>query len=582
MQLFNSIVRQYTPPTCWLEIEAKESPLSRWVRLPMLNQLRFELRFNDPRESEEQQVTIWGNGAELEALHEAVTTYVQQSIEQSPNQLLLAVREPSNNGSRLPMMPNEDNNYHSTAITASKLNSFRSEAGYEQDSETVQQQYPPEEEAPRPSMMLSATPYLRPKSLVAHELVLGPLQTQESGPVILLSASQLFDLATALDDYASDVVTMPNLRAPRQTVRTEYIWAGAAAGGLLAVGLVIIVFNLNHHSAPATVTAEATPSIQPSMPEPTPIAPYASPLPTSPALSTIPSPLASPPPGATALLPTQPGQEPITSTQPGQLPLIQSPPQQPYQIGTQTGQPYQIGTQSGQGAPSRNTKVASGSTNRQTSSATTRDSNRTSQPSKDSSPSRPPLRLLNGNKIPQLGKVPPVTSPSGAPNLQVGQSIGDSNYHVEPAPVIPPTIALGGSPSDNQATPKEGLPSSSAASLGIGNSPTIEQSPNLTANANTDNSLFDRIPQVAEARQFLEKRWQPPQDLKQSSLDYTVIVAGDGTIERIIPLTKAAKDYMDKSGIPKIGEKFVSPPGRIANIRVGLKSDGKVETMLIP
>jgi len=54
----------------------------------------------------------------------------------------------------------------------------------------------------------------------------------------------------------------------------------------------------------------------------------------------------------------------------------------------------------------------------------------------------------------------------------------------------------------------------------------------------------------------------------------------DGSIERILPLGKAARDYVDLVGMPAIGEPFVSAnrSGQMTRIRVLLSPDGKVQT----
>jgi len=68
------------------------------------------------------------------------------------------------------------------------------------------------------------------------------------------------------------------------------------------------------------------------------------------------------------------------------------------------------------------------------------------------------------------------------------------------------------------------------------------------------------------------------------SLQYTFVVGQNGSIQRVIPLGDAAKKHMDSTGMPRLGEPFVSPlqGKRNANIRVDLNSDGKVNTFLVP
>ncbi|HAJ59880.1 MAG TPA: hypothetical protein DCP31_11910, partial [Cyanobacteria bacterium UBA8543] len=66
MPLSNSVLRRYTPPTCTLEIAAKSSPLSRLTGQSVMKDLRFELRFDDPRKPEDERVIIRGDRTELE------------------------------------------------------------------------------------------------------------------------------------------------------------------------------------------------------------------------------------------------------------------------------------------------------------------------------------------------------------------------------------------------------------------------------------------------------------------------------------------------------------------------------------
>lgn len=95
--------------------------------------------------------------------------------------------------------------------------------------------------------------------------------------------------------------------------------------------------------------------------------------------------------------------------------------------------------------------------------------------------------------------------------------------------------------------------------------------------------LFDTIPQVAQARNYLQQRWQPPEDLTKA-LEYRLFIAPDGSIERIIPLGGASQVHIEQTGIPLVGKPFVSPVEGDRNpiIRVVLNPDGQVETFLEP
>lgn len=84
MALSNSVIRRYTPPTCTLEVLAKNLPLSRWMGKSVLKQIRFELCFDDPRQAETPKQIIRGDREQLEALCTTVTNYVQECLQQSP------------------------------------------------------------------------------------------------------------------------------------------------------------------------------------------------------------------------------------------------------------------------------------------------------------------------------------------------------------------------------------------------------------------------------------------------------------------------------------------------------------------
>ena len=77
----------------------------------------------------------------------------------------------------------------------------------------------------------------------------------------------------------------------------------------------------------------------------------------------------------------------------------------------------------------------------------------------------------------------------------------------------------------------------------------------------------------------MKKRWQPPSGLGQP-LQYSLTVGVDGALEQILPLGKAARDYVDRAGIPQIGQPFVSPSrnGQNVKIRAVFKPNGQVQT----
>jgi len=187
------VLKRYTPPTCTLEITAKTSPLSRWAGQPVFKSLNFELRLDDPRLPDTEHVTLRGDRNQLEALHEAVNSYLQN--------LLGASRDcPSNiepetthvaTGPDLPLAARNVATFD-RPLNTSELATAAPNTAY----------------LPNP-------PRLEPRGLLAHNLFLGSLSVAESGPTVHLSTLQLFDLATALDDCAAEAIAFPNLNRQR-------------------------------------------------------------------------------------------------------------------------------------------------------------------------------------------------------------------------------------------------------------------------------------------------------------------------------------------------------------------------------
>jgi hypothetical protein len=94
-------------------------------------------------------------------------------------------------------------------------------------------------------------------------------------------------------------------------------------------------------------------------------------------------------------------------------------------------------------------------------------------------------------------------------------------------------------------------------------------------------NLLDTIPQVAEARQYFQERWQPPDDLTQT-LEYQLLIKPDGSLDQSIPLGKAATLYLAKLPLPAQGQPFVRPlstPGE-QTLRLVLSPNGRVRTFL--
>lgn len=430
----------------------------------MLKHLRFQLSLDDPKLPQEEWLTLRGDCVQLEALHDAVSTYVQHFLEQSHNLETLHDRHwldsvASSSAEAIAVLPIAVPNKTLAAIPNSK------------------------------------TIFLQPNGLLHHKLALGSLATSTTTPVVSLSMLQLFDLANALDDCASEMVVLPDLQRSRQSTLSSPRWGQLAATGLIVIGLSASVAKIIESSSkPASPVASesassndqpiATQSLPPiasgqKLPPPPPLG---STVPASPGLPTFP--LASPLPSSSSVV---------------------KPP-----VGAITLK------------PNPNTRSS---------------------------------RKDAGNQIAMV----PQESGSSAP----------ARSRSQPVQPMPKPLALNREFAN--VPPSEPASAPTARSSGSDRGTQADQV----------GTAFDTIPQIAEARQYFQQRWHPPQGLTQT-LEYTLLVSANGSIQRAVPLGQAAGDYVDRTGIPLAGEAFVSASsgGRNAKIRLVLSPDGSVKTFL--
>jgi hypothetical protein len=506
----------------------------------VLKHLSFELRFDDPRLPEEHRVPIRGDRDQLEALCDAVTSYVQQFLQQSPESFCVSF---------------SDTQESSTALGEPQLKSSRKTLN------SFSTQIP------------GANIRLEPSSHLTHNLFLGSLANQSSGPAIKLSLLQLFDLASALDEYSTDVMALPTLNST-STLRFP-AWAPVAAVLVLGVGFLPLTWQYANNlrekqeqtaktADPAAVKAalETSPSLNFPTPQPGLITPSENLLGSTPPLST-------------STLPQAPLTAPSSSfsTAPplNALTIPQGKTSNLSNNGAMPPASFSTGRSANANAPSSKIpgqeiailpNLAQNPTGLSTQPGTLpklrdlppRLSSNTSSLPTNISPVVPPSL----DTIPNSGNTP--TQPSPLTSQQLEERI---NSLQPPSPGQKPASQL-------------------SSSRTVDNNPFIDQlgnerqSPKSTEVAT--GTLFD-TPQVAEAREYLNKRWQPPTGLGQT-LEYSLILSVDGTIERIIPLNKSARDFVDSAGMPEVGKPFVSANKRGQNvkIRVVLTPDGKVQT----
>lgn len=534
----NSVIRRYTPPTCTLEILAQSSPLSRWMGKTVIKQLTFELHLDDPQLPEERRIVIRGDRDQLEILCDVVTNYVQGFLQQPPESFWLSISHPHD---------------------SSKVS---------QDSEFTDFPQSPLPITKTFSSLTSQFPggkiYLEPGNYLTHNLYLGSLANQTSGSVIPLSLLQLFDLATALDEYSADVMALPNLNNNKLTLQLP-AWAPIAAVLVLSVGLLPLTLQYanNNRENQSQIASGDSPETEIAL-EPTPSLDV--PAPTSNSSIKIPEDLASLPLfGADAALPT--------NTLPPQPPIAAAPPSLNSGLSATSvpSSPDPVSIFEG-----RTPSVNSNSPN--TASRTIPDQQIALQPNLQPGITQPNSQVET--TIPQRRSLPPSlspdreTSPSIAaippslPNISNNDSTSNT---LTQTPVSTRQLEEAINSSINTRT--AAVDTNSLVNQ-VNGEPITPPSSEVVPNG----TLFDTV-QVAEARDQLSKRWQPPSGFAQT-LEYSVLVGVDGKVERILPLNRAAREYIDSAGMPTIGQNFVSAnkSGQNMRIRVVLSPDGKVQT----
>jgi hypothetical protein len=459
----------------------KQSPLSRWAGQPVLKQLRFQLKLDDPKLLADEQIMLQGDREQLEALHDAVTDYVQHFLEQSSDRLELPLTAPAATQTTVTLADFAAGTYQAT--------SSPNAAGIE----------------------------LRSQGLLSHELTLGSLANAISGSAIRLSSLQLFDLANALDDYAADIVALPQLQQRSGWVPSYPHWGQIAAAALLVIGVSASVAKLIDGSYTTISQTNAPMSSQGASSSDQKIATQ---IPPAVVEKTVP-PIAS---SAKLPLPTiAPTTVPIT---PGQ-PTLNTPVQLPKNQGGVPVSPIQ----GGQPTITINPNADSGN-----------------------------IATVPGTVVPPA---PTIVEP---PKVAV-------------RPQQLPTELSGAASRTAAAGSRQASEAPNVAALRGAAPATTADSASVASAEPANGTAFDSLPQIAEARTYFQNRWTPPEGLNQT-LEYSLAIAPNGSIQGISPLGTAAGNYLDRVGIPLVGEPFVSPlpEGRSVKIRLVLSPDGSVQT----
>ena len=262
----------------------------------MWKHIRFQLRFDDPRLLSENHVVIQGDRIQLEKLADAVGDYVQRFLHATPSRPVVldglgtATTDPSAvhvraadasdsasfnylehlhhiqstswaDMARLALATSVVDSADLTGSAESSDDHANQVNGAAQVNAIAPERQPSElgERFPAPATNGTVSTshardiFLEPEGLLHHRLQLGPLATAQSGDALVLNTTQLFDLATALDDYRTAGLAIPTLNQQRWVQRPSS-WGKIAAGVLIALALTPAIANIWEGS---TVISEA-------------------------------------------------------------------------------------------------------------------------------------------------------------------------------------------------------------------------------------------------------------------------------------------------------------------------------------
>jgi hypothetical protein len=421
-------------------------------------------------------VALQGNQAQLTALSEAVSNYVQRLVSSRPTDFPLK-----------PVIPPE------APPSAPDTGLF----GDEIDDHPV---------------------HLRSRTLFTHELVLGDLATSASGNSIILKVSQLYDLATALEDCAVDLQQLP-VAAPATLHRRTPAWAKTAAAIVVTAGVGTATWQLLQPGfSPVPQSAKVTPGQKAPV-----VAISAPPLPESRARGAITLP--------SVALPDRSGKT-FTVAQ-----------KNPGDRSTQNSDPFASSTSGANPAGTRSKGAVT-------------------------FPPLPPEPPRIASNIPETASVPT--------NNNTASSASSAADAITPAASQPSAKAGAGAmleaapQSTRRTNQSNGFSTATAPAPAAAPVPALKSTP-----AKPSENLFDLTPQIQEARRTVESQQQ--RMTPSRVVEYRLSVNADGSLAAIEPLGQAAEQYLPNLSL-SVGQRFVSAPGQRSRIRLVVRPDGTVQT----
>jgi hypothetical protein len=556
--VMNSPTFTSTKPTCTLEVSATPSPLTQWSDRQLVTDVAFRLTLEptptvlapnslpggtEVSPSEQVITNLQGDGAQLQALTTVVETYVQKILagQITEADIVDEVDDTVEPESTEPMQ----------VPVTTLLKQFESSYNAEQIS-------------------------LQPKNLVSHQLNLGSLRDNATGKMVILTATQLFDLTAALTDWSQQMALLPRTEPSRGFKLSKLpIWVKSSALAAVVLGASALALQWFHSGSLGPVATEPNPEAPtqtaqaPNLP---PLrAPNARPTTASPNPTASPSPLtarpkptAKPSPGQSpgtpnsplAALPTANPSSPVVSL-PAPNPNSASPPPITYLPRSQGGGLLSPLT-SPTGQPRRSqpaTRPASPQTTTAQPQPTPLGNNVPLQRQVENAPSSPPPVAFA--PPPPAFELPPAAPPPSAPPAAPPPS----------APAPPAAIPRPGSASAPITRPNSGFAADSARPV------TRAIAPPSSAPVARPTS------QVREVRDYFAQRWQPPAGLTQN-LEYSLLLNPNGSLRQITPIDQTAKVFLERTPIPLNTSPIASPMTSATQVRLVLQKNGQVQVRL--
>lgn len=235
----------------------------------------------------------------------------------------------------------------------------------------------------------------------------------------------------------------------------------------------------------------------------------------------------------------------------------------------------------------------------------------------------PPSMIAKPPQQPNIGNI-------SLPNANIQNSQNAQNIIIPPPPQnpLPPPIApqfmpnspnlISINPNPQPLPPKlSGSNSGIIGSERVSSLPVLQSSSAITPPSNIDNSLSNAVSVIpenikkipssfqssasqsqmafqsqkmnypkpkaiqTEVKQYFQQKWQPPENLSQS-IEYRLVVNNDGSLQRVTPIGQGSVTFLDRSGIPLMGEAIASSftENKQAIVRLILSPNGNVETFL--